>query len=193
MRLDPVLDLQLAFRQILAAMASPGKIADLGREAGLLDLDVRFNKGLLLVALALLDGETSFCVASAESEAHARIISQLTYARAAAPGEADFIFAIGAGYAAEAIASAKIGTLIDPHLGATLVVEVRSLEEAGPFTLSGPGIESSASLGVGLEPGWVAERAARNIEYPLGVDLLFVDALSRLAALPRTTIVRAGV
>jgi alpha-D-ribose 1-methylphosphonate 5-triphosphate synthase subunit PhnH len=192
MRLDPVLDLQIAFRKILEAMASPGSIVDLGREAGLLDLDIPFNKGILLVALALVDGETSFCVASAEPEAQGRTISQLTYAKAAGLGESDFVFAVGEGYAAEAIASAKAGTLVDPHLGATLVVEVSSLDEGGSLLLSGPGIQSTARLGIGLEPGWIAARSSKNIEYPLGVDLLFVDGLSRLAALPRTTIVREG-
>ena len=70
------------------------------------------------------------------------------------------------------------------------MVEARSLSEAGSLLLSGPGIESSARLGVGLEGGWVAARAAKNVEFPLGVDLIFVDARFRLAALPRTTSVR---
>lgn len=193
MRLDAVHDLQRVFRKILQATASPGTIVELAREAELLDLELPANKGILLVALALLDAETSFSVLSTDPEAQVDAIAHMTYARAVADEAADFIFAIGeagAARAAEAIAQARPGTLVDPHLGATIVVEARSLSEAGSLLLSGPGIESSARLGVGLEGGWVAARAAKNVEFPLGVDLIFVDARFRLAALPRTTSVR---
>ena len=190
MRLDPVHDLQRTFRKILSAQSSPGTLADLSGEAELLDLDVAFNKGILLVALVLLDAETSFYVASPGSEAHARTISQMSYARIAYPDEADFVFVLGGEGAAEAIAAAKAGTLVDPHLGATIVIEARYLSSEGPLLLSGPGIESTARLGVGLEGGWVEARRAKNVEFPLGVDILLVDASSRLVSLPRTTVIR---
>ena len=187
MRLDPVHDLQKAFRKILAATASPGTIVELAPEAELLDLELPINKGILLVALALLDTETGFY---AEAAAPAEAISQMTYAKAARADEADFVFVLGTKGAAEAIALAKPGTLIDPHLGATIIVEVGSLDEGGTLVLSGPGIESARRLGVGPDRGWIAARAAKNIEFPLGVDLLLVDSRFRLAALPRTTLIR---
>jgi alpha-D-ribose 1-methylphosphonate 5-triphosphate synthase subunit PhnH len=190
MRLDAVHDLQKVFRKILSATASPGAIVDLEREAELLDLDLPLNKGILLVALALLDAETSFNVASRDSAAQEKAISQMTYAKPAYPGEADFVFVIGMAGAAEAIACARTGSLVDPHLGATLVVEAESLDEGGGLVLSGPGIESTARLKVGLDPLWIAARAAKNVEFPLGVDLLLVDLRFRLAALPRTTLIR---
>jgi len=190
MRLDAVHDLQKVFRKVLAATADPGSIADLSGEVELLDLDLPLNKGMLLVALALLDAETTFFVAAADSEASERTISQMTYAKTAGPAEADFVFAFGTGGATKAISSAKAGSLVDPHLGATVVLEVESLEAGGPLVLSGPGIESKARLRVGLDPGWIAARAAKNVEFPLGVDLVLVDRRFRLAALPRTTLIR---
>ncbi len=190
MRLDAVHDLQLVFRKILAAMAGPGAIVDLSREAELLDLDLPLNKGILLVALALLDAETSFAVVSDDTAAQSDAISHMTYAKAAEQGQADFVFVMGGTAAAEAIARARSGSLVDPHLGATLVIEARSLGEDGRLLLSGPGIESTARLKVDMEGGWVAARAAKNVEFPLGVDLILVDPRFRLAALPRTTVVR---
>ena len=154
MRLDPVHDLQRVFRKILAGDGEPRDDRRAGREAELLDLELPANKGVVLVALALLDAETSFSVLSTDPEAQVDAIAHMTYARAVADEAADFIFAIGeagAARAAEAIAQARPGTLVDPHLGATIVVEARSLSEAGSLLLSGPGIESSARLGVGLE------------------------------------------
>ncbi len=171
-------------------MAGPGAIVDLSREAELLDLDLPLNKGILLVALALLDAETSFAVVSDDTAAQSDAISHMTYAKAAEQGQADFVFVMGGTAAAEAIARARSGSLVDPHLGATLVIEARSLGEDGRLLLSGPGIESTARLKVDMEGGWVAARAAKNVEFPLGVDLILVDPRFRLAALPRTTVVR---
>jgi alpha-D-ribose 1-methylphosphonate 5-triphosphate synthase subunit PhnH len=212
MKLDPVHDVQKAFRKILEAMASPGSVVDLAAEAELLDLELPVNRGILIVALALLDAETSFCVvsgnASASTDAQAGAISHLTYAKIASPADADFIFVLGpascsssagttigetpgAG-AAGAIAAANPGTLVDPHLGATIVVEVAAVTEEGPLRLSGPGIASEARLGVGADPAWMEARRLKNAEFPLGVDILFVDGHSRLAALPRTTVMTEG-
>jgi alpha-D-ribose 1-methylphosphonate 5-triphosphate synthase subunit PhnH len=192
MKLDPVHDLQRAFRKILAATASPGTIADISVEAGLLDIDFPGNKGLLLVALVLLDAETSFCASAAESPGLGDAISRMTYSRQTRLSDADFVFAFGKAGAAASIASAKAGTLVDPQLGATVVLEAGLIESFGPLALSGPGIESSARLGIDLESGWIAARSAKNREFPLGVDLVFVDQRCRLACLPRTTLVRDG-
>ena len=194
MRLDAVHDLQKVFRKVLAATASPGSIIDLAGEAGLLDLDLPLNKGILLVALALLDAETSFAVASADRSAQSETILHMTYAKSAREAEADFVFVLGGADAAGAIAGARIGTLVDPHLGATIIVEVESLEAGVGLELSGPGIESRARLGVRMAAdhgaAWIAARSAKNREFPLGVDLILVDARCRLAALPRTTFIR---
>lgn len=194
MRLDPVHDLQRVFRKLLAATASPGAVVELADEAKLLDLELPLNKGIVLVALVLLDAEASFCLSTPDSAGtRAQAISQMTYSRQAPRGEADFLFALGAEGAVQAIADAKAGTLVDPHLGATIVVEVESLREGGPLELSGPGIEASSRLEVGLDPSWIAARASKNLEFPLGVDLIFVDRHFRLAALPRTTRIREAL
>ena len=192
MRLDPVHDLQRVFRKLLAAMASPGTIVDLAPEAACIDLDLPVAANLLLVALTLLDGETRFSIPSADGEAASRTISRLTYAKPVPPGEADFLFVLAGGDLAPALEAARTGTLIDPDLGATLIVLTDFVEEGGSLRLSGPGIEHSARLGLGLPPGWVWARAARNREYPLGLDLLALDPRSRLVALPRTTLIEEG-
>ena len=190
MRLDPVHDLQKAFRKILSAAASPGEIVDLEAEARLIDLEIPVGKGLALVALTLLDAETTFHVWPKEPAARTRTISHMTYSRGAEPSEADYVLVADPSCAAAAIASAKAGTLVDPHLGATIVVQVATLSEKGGLALSGPGIESMKRLGIEPRPDWIAAREARNVEYPLGVDLVLVDEASRLAFLPRTTTIR---
>lgn len=201
MQLDPVHDTQRTFRKIMEAMASPGSIVELGEEASRVDIELPIGKGLLLVALTLLDSETSFAVTTADKRdwtlqivrGIAREIARLCYAKAVPVSEADFVFALGRGKAAaEAIAAARAGTLLDPQLGATVVAEAGRLEREGNLLLRGPGIEESARLGVDLDPSWIAERERKNLEFPLGVDLILVDSVSRLAALPRTTSVAEG-
>jgi alpha-D-ribose 1-methylphosphonate 5-triphosphate synthase subunit PhnH len=200
MQLDPVHDAQRCFRKIMEAMASPGSIVELGEEASRVDIELPICKGLLLVALTLLDSESSFAVTTADRRdwtlqivrGITREIARLSYAKAAPAADADFVLALGRGKAvAEAIASARPGTLLDPQLGATVLAEAGRLDREGPLLLTGPGIESSSRIGVDLDPSWIAERERKNLEFPLGVDLILVDSLSRLAALPRTTAVAA--
>ena len=95
MTLDPVHDLQKVFRKLLAATASPGTVVELAREAERLDLELPLNKGVVLVALALLDAETSFCLSAPDAKGQATAISQMTYARQAPPEEADFLLVLG--------------------------------------------------------------------------------------------------
>jgi alpha-D-ribose 1-methylphosphonate 5-triphosphate synthase subunit PhnH len=186
-RLDAVHDLQAVFREIMLATAFPGSLRRIGDEASRIDIDAPLPKPLLALALALLDAETSFAVAPDEEDA-ASFIARMTYARRVALPEADFVFVTGGERdLARAIGEAREGTLIDPHLGATIVARVDALGSGPAVGLSGPGIESRTELRAGSSASWLAARELKNREYPLGVDLFLVDGAGALAALPRTT------
>jgi alpha-D-ribose 1-methylphosphonate 5-triphosphate synthase subunit PhnH len=191
--LDPVHDLQAVFRELMAAMAAPGSVRDIGSLAAKIDFEASIPRPMLAVAMALLDAETVFCVRSGSGDGREASLSRLTSARRAPIEDSDFVFVMGDGAeVALAVASARAGTLVDPHLGATLIVSAASVGEGERLSLSGPGIESRAALRIGLGAEWIAARDARNREYPLGVDMIFVDGDGRLAALPRTTVAAAG-
>jgi len=194
LNLDPVHDLQAVFRALMAATASPGTIRDIGARARRIDIDVPIPRPMLAIAMTLLDAETSFCLRSSPGAEFAEAaISRMTSARPAPVGEADFILSIEDGPGlAESIAAARGGTLVDPHLGATIVALSETLGSGASLRLSGPGIASSAFLDAGLGDEWVAARAEKNREYPLGIDMLIVDREGRVASLPRTTVVAAG-
>jgi alpha-D-ribose 1-methylphosphonate 5-triphosphate synthase subunit PhnH len=104
----------------------------------------------------------------------------------------DFLFVLDPTDLAESVSSAKPGTLISPHTGATIIGAVESVEEAGPLSLTGPGIEFSRSLGVHPAPDWVQPRAEKNGEFPMGVDMLLAAANGDVVALPRTTQIAVG-
>ena len=171
----------------MKATAYPGTIVDLSTEAGKIDLDSPLNHAMLLLGLLLLDAEVLFHVSGEHEEESTVLLSQLTLSRSAPPEAAHFLFVPGAGSAlAAAFGRANLGTLVDPHLGATLVLEAERIEKGGPLFLSGPGIRESEALTVDLPPEWVELRAHCNAEFPLGVDLFIVDRGFRLVSLPRT-------
>lgn len=148
MQLDPVHDVQRAYRKLVEATSFPGRIVDVSTEAARIDLDTDVPKPLLLLSVMLLDAEVCFHLSSQRAESHVRLVSQLTYSRVAPPEEAGFLFVCRqAWYEAVAVISqARIGTLTDPHHGATVVLEVDSLEH-------GAHEESAAEMGTGRSMG----------------------------------------
>jgi alpha-D-ribose 1-methylphosphonate 5-triphosphate synthase subunit PhnH len=188
--LDPVHDLQAVFRELMSAIASPGSVRNIGERAGRIDIETVLPKPLLAVGLTLLDAETVFCLRSAELGNGEAELARMTSARGGAVEEADFVFVIGGGDEwARALSESRPGTLVDPHLGATLVVMAEAIAEGGPLSLSGPGVEPGAALDIAPGGSWLAARAEKNREYPLGVDMILLDPEGRIVALPRTTLV----
>lgn len=190
MRLDLVHDIQRAYRKLIDSLSMPGTIADLSAEAEMLERDGGCLQSTLVLALMLLDTEVTFKVFSARESEAAHLFSRLTYARQAEAEDADFIFVLGdaaPGDLLRALKSAKIGDLEDPHRSATLIIETDGLSDGPKLRLTGPGIRTFAAVELFEEEGWVEVRKKRNAEYPMGLDLIFVDSHHRLLALPRTT------
>ncbi len=197
MQLDFVHDLQQTYRAMVRTMAFPGTTVDLSPTATRIEPVPPVNAVLMLLSMVLVDSEVSFTIDSANSGSDGRIISEVTGGRMRPPAEAAFLFVTNdAVNPIETIRAASVGTLVDPHLGATILCEVDYLTDPSgggttfdrdSITLSGPGIESTRRL-VGTWPAeWIAERNRKNVEYPLGVDLFLVDRRGHMAALPRTT------
>lgn len=205
--------LQAAFRALLDAMARPGELAELpqpdealGAEAARFGMDV----ASLMLADVLLDAATSFAVAGSRAEALERAIAGRTHAAVKPVDEAAFVLvgADGRGEVAErAVASATAGTLVSPHLGATVIVAcgtLLGLDAAGTrtgsasgavetegFELSGPGVDGATRLE--LDRGDVVRaRIERADEFPCGIDLVFVDGAGHVAAIPRSTKITSG-
>jgi hypothetical protein len=108
--------------------------------------------------------------------------------------------------AVRAVEGAFRGTFLDPHLGATIFLEVEILlpsasgspAAGGPgrsWILEGPGVDGRSVLACGPGDaeflGLILEARSRACsEFPLGVDLVILDREGRVACLPRTTSVR---
>lgn len=190
MQIDLVHDIQKTYRSLVTAFSRPGTIVDVAREAARIDVAAGLDAIELLLALTLVDGEVACAVLP--DDGRAGLLRQLTYARRADPEDAAFVFARGEDALTEAVERASVGTLVDPHLGATIIAAVPSLASGTRLDLAGPGIEDRGVLAIrptasGDPPRWVDLRRGRNREYPLGIDLVLFDESARVVGLPRTT------
>lgn len=161
---------QTVYRHLLRAFSFPGRIEKLGDGCALTQ-----------VLATLVDSEVRL------ADPH-RLVNELTrqrlQARIAAPEHAQFIVADGSKPPAW---EPRQGSLDSPEQGATILLKVASLGHGTHWSLEGPGIETRALLAIGgLDPAWMDRRTAWNAAFPLGVDLVLMDATC-MAALPRTT------
>ncbi|MZQ85714.1 phosphonate C-P lyase system protein PhnH [Paenibacillus sp. 5J-6] len=190
MMLDMVHDIQTAYRKLIDSMSKPGTISDLSEEAGKLEQLEGYLPATYIAARMLLDTEVTFKVVSKREKEMALALSQSTYAKEVELEEADFIFILSDAEPSDfigALQSAKIGELQDPHSSATIIIETAGLSGGTMLLLSGPGIQTTAKAEIQVTYDWIDIRAERNIEFPLGLDLIFTDSSHRMLALPRTT------
>lgn len=190
MKFDYVHDIQQAYRKAIDCISKPGTINSLQEESQKLILPINCNKSILILMLMLLDTEVSFHILGKDGEKISKNISQLTYSPAVSLRDADFIYVLGDCQQEQlkrAIEICKIGDLVNPHLSATLIIEVEKVSNQKDLVLKGPGIKDEQYITVSIDKSWFKLRAQKNIEYPLGVDVYFVDQENNILALPRTT------
>ncbi|MFJ8068176.1 phosphonate C-P lyase system protein PhnH [Peribacillus sp. NPDC096447] len=190
MNLDVVHDIQTVYRKLVTATSRPGTLVVLEREAKTLDVQMECLSSTILLALTVLDPEVTFNVIAKEEEAVSRMINQLTYSKPVDLPEADFIFILHDAsdeQMKEALTKAKVGNLLNPHESAMIILEVPDVTKGDFMILSGPGIQEESFISLPNVSAWLGVRNEKNIEFPLGIDMYFVDQQDRLIALPRTT------
>jgi len=180
---DYVHDCQATFRLMLHAISNPGKIVNIKNYAEKLEDDFGH---LLVLALTLLDKETSYCVL--DNEMLDKVFGQLTYAFHK-DEKADYIFiSEECSYEkiSDILSKSHPGTLDDPHASSTLIISVERLENSVSLCLSGPGIKDSKTIEVSdYLKLWITNRDLMEYEYPLGIDMFFVTKEGELLSIPR--------
>jgi alpha-D-ribose 1-methylphosphonate 5-triphosphate synthase subunit PhnH len=181
---DPVLESQLAYRALLAAMSSPGTIQHLSLS---LTPPPRFDIATAAICLTLFDHDTRLWLEERFPQAvrdwlrfHCRI-SLVSDIRAA-----DFAVLTPSPQMLRPH-DCRTGTEERPHCSATLILQLEYLAFGTGLRLTGPGIRDSHRLEVPEIPaGFWASRHDPTLAFPRGVDI-FLTHRSRLTALPRTT------
>ena len=186
---QPVHDAQQVFRAVLEAMSRPGRVQTL--PAALLQAlePPGLGRAATAVLLTLLDAEASvwlhpsLCSAPACSylQFHTGVVCVEEAPRA-------HFAVIEAEHATPALwRDLAYGSDATPQDGATLVVEVPSLDRGRMLALRGPGVETVQTLCVGgLHAGFWQARRTLEAAFPLGIELILTCG-DRLAALPRST------
>jgi len=190
MKLDLVHDIQTSYRKVLNSMSRPGRIENIALQSKKADIEIDFYPTTLVIMLMLLDAEVSYKIVSAREEEITNLINQLTYAKFKSTEDADFIFVLQDATTKqieEAFRNAKIGNLIDPHQSTTLIVETNGLSNDHEMILKGPGIAEIEYAKIQVDANWIHEREMKNQEYPLGIDVIFIDRDSNMMCIPRTT------
>lgn len=179
---------QQTFRHILDAMSFPGKVIEM--ENSTLNIAGLFPV-TSLVCDCLLDQEVCFSVLGENNLLSS--IHAYTGSGAVELKKADFIIVQlnGLRRLGELI-DAKVGTLINPHNAATVICEIESLVEGIQYTISGPGVKGRKEINATIPEEFIKVRNSLNQEYPLGIDVIFVDSNNRLCTFPRTTQVVKG-
>lgn len=162
---------QTVFRQLMRAFSFPGRIETL---AG--------GEALTQTLATLVDREATL---AAPQNLLGALTLQRLQARMTEPEHAQFIVADGS---QSPTFEPSLGTLESPEFGATILLKVTTLGEGIRLQLTGPGIASTQALAItGFDPVWLERRQVWNEGFPLGVDLILIDANS-VVALPRTTL-----
>ena len=172
---------QQLFRLLLNCISLPGTVADLSIHLG-------ESSALIGVLATLLDNTVSLHdVDGLLTDSDRRFLNSPN----AGLSEARFIVADGA-IAPDQDFSPNLGTLDCPEFGATVILQGQQLGN-GELTLhlNGPGISPQAgkkhSLSLmGFHQDWFTCRQEWVNAFPLGIDLILVDA-TRVTMIPRTT------
>lgn len=186
---QPVHDAQQVFRAVLEAMSRPGRVQTIPASV-LQGLEPPgLGRACTAALLTLLDAETrAWLHPSLRSEAACAYL-QFHTGVVHVDDEQDASFAvIEADHATPALwRQLECGSDATPQEGATLIVEVPSLEQGLALALRGPGVETVQTLRVGgLHAGFWQARADLEAAFPLGIELILTSG-DRLAALPRST------
>lgn len=193
MTIDYVHDLQNVYRNILHSMTRPGAVSSFEKAAENMDDGLPCYQGTFLIALTLFDAETSFCIVSDHHQHElSEKIAEYTLASCVAADSADYVIVLSD--AAEekilrAMGQCKNGTLVNPEHSSTWIMENKIMTSGSNMVLTGPGIHETSRIRVNVSPEVWKARYRRTEEYPLGIDLIFIDEASRMICIPRTTAV----
>ncbi len=181
---DPTFDSQRVFRAVLQVLSRPGEVAEIGVSV---DVPPGLHPAAGALLLALLDQDTRLWLSpSLRSDVAPYLRFHTSCAQVIDPARADFALVARPGELPPLAAFAR-GDERYPDRSTTLVLQVPSLSGSPRWTLSGPGIDGAAEVGVeGMRDDFAAEWNAHRRIFPCGVDL-FLCADRLLLGLPRTT------
>lgn len=174
------------FRVLLQTMSRPGTVQQLLPENNQ-------KQAVLGLLSCLIDNEVSINGIGNGAQELVALLTRRHGTRQTEVSDADFII-VSDGSSNGQLQAARRGDLEYPDTGATVLYLVDSLSECGgSITLSGPGINGTASPQIsGLDNPELLLLRELNIAFPLGIDAIFVDQKGQCACIPRSTSIKVN-
>lgn len=184
---DMVFDCQKVFKEVMNALARPGKVFSVNEASAKLEGE---HKTLTAIAFTFLDNRCKYFTCGEQE--WSETIKERTLSAAVEPEEADFLLITSAGAEAtecsEWVSKAKSGSLPEPHKSALFLIELESLTQGEALCLKGPGIQKERNITIpAAGKRWLEEREKQEYEYPCGIDFIFCTPDGELMGIPRTT------
>jgi alpha-D-ribose 1-methylphosphonate 5-triphosphate synthase subunit PhnH len=196
-RFDPIRDSQHIFRELMMALAFPGKPRQLkSLDMAVTPTEVQYG---LQPLLTLLDLETVFHVHATDPGQQQTVTDYLsinTNSRPEPLPQADFVLCLGPTLNGR-FSELKKGSLPQPNDGATVFYLVEKIcadpNGAGALlTLEGPGVRDRCEIRIiGLSPAEVDQWALYRRDYPMGIDIYLISRDGSLIGIPRSVEVMA--
>jgi len=189
---EPTHDAQRVFRQMLDAVAMPGRVVKLNDAfSGLDSLSDSVARPLAAALLAMADFETPVWL---DSSALTDLAALIRF-HGGAPITQDPALAAFAVIrhcnTLPALSTFAWGTPEYPDRSTTLLIQVDALSGGTPISLTGPGIPERQQIAPrGLAARFWTERAHMQRDFPCGVDCFLFNRES-VFGLPRTTLAQA--
>lgn len=188
---------QRAFRAVMDAVARPGKVMEL--PAYERDSDYpRVGYSLAALIDMFIDQGTRFSVVPESDKELVRSISMNTHSSQSPLDKASFIVVptdADPTLMETAITQASAGTLISPEEGASILVGCKRIVSNSPskdsfhwVSVEGSGVETSNVFGID-RVDWAWARNRREDEFPCGIEIILVDEVGHVVAIPRTSFV----
>ena len=163
---------RMNFRALMNALSMPGKIKK---------IKPLYESSLLATANVLLYSETSFFY---EGKEDISIIEAITNTNKESIQKADYIFSDEIDE--NMVREVKKGDFINPDFSATIIFTCKEFDKT-KVVLSGPGINGNKEVILPCNKSFIDSFLSKNSEYPLGIELFFINSASEVLALSRTT------
>lgn len=161
------------FRNCLTAMSRPGKTYP---------ITPLFDSALQAMASVLLYSEVSYHY---NGMLDFQMVAALTGAQSQSARMADYLFFDAPD--TTALQEAKAGTPENPEDGANLLFQCDNVSNGLPVSLSGPGVDGSLQTELPVDADFISALQGVNSNFPIGLDLFFIDCQNRILGIPRTT------
>lgn len=160
------------YKSMMDTLSMPGIVAK---------IQPLFDSNLLAIANVLLFSEVSFFYNGDEDMS---LVEAITNPNITTNDKADYVFSDVINDSL--ITEAKKGDYMNPDFSATLIFKCEDFNTT-KVSLSGPGIDGTKELSLPCDKSFIEILMDKNSDYPLGVEIYFINNSGEIMALSRTT------